>query len=72
MLSTLLSWEDTEKSEPDSCMLVGQGSGNRTQAGTHEFLSDIRKNYFHPGGGEALEQRTGDIMEFTNLDIFKT
>lgn len=38
MLSTLLSWEDAEKLEPDSSVLVGQEAGNRTQAGTCEFL----------------------------------
>lgn len=35
------------------------------------FWSDIRKNFFYPGGGQALEQRTGDV-EFTTLEIFKT
>lgn len=38
MLSAFLLWEDAEKIEPDSCVLVGQETGNRTRAGTHEFL----------------------------------
>lgn len=36
------------------------------------FWSDIRKNFFHPGGGQASEQTTGYIIKFTTLEILKT
>lgn len=48
MLSTLLSWEDAGKIEPDSCVLAGQEAGNRTRAGTDEFLVRYWEEFFSP------------------------
>lgn len=72
MLSTLLSWEDAAEIETDCCMVAGQEAGNRTQARTHEFLVRYWEDFFFTlGGSQALEQRTGDIMEFAALEILK-
>lgn len=48
MLSTLLSWVDAEKMQPDSFMLWRQEARSRTWAGTHEFLVRYLEEFFSP------------------------
>lgn len=49
---------------------AGWARGSRIGLGPDHvnFWSGTRKNVFLSEGGQALEQRTGDIMEFTALE----